>query len=132
MRSKRILPEITLNEKLLGMTQVTEPGAQSLSEDVQHKLDDAAANYDSGIIRLGQMCISMAAQCLRDGVWSGPLTAQQQVFEPFTPESYDRGELAFSLEPRTILRTSMTDRIAQATGIERLTTVARPDEARHE
>jgi len=117
------LPEITLNEKLLGMTQVTEPGAQSLSEDVQHKLDDAAANYDSGLIRLGQMCISMAAQCLRDGVWSGPLTAQQQVFTPFTPESYDRGELAFSLEPRTILRTSMTDRIAQATGIERLTTV---------
>ena len=118
------LPEITLNEKLLGMSQVTEPGAQSLSEDVQHKLDDAAANYDSGIIRLGQMGISMAAQCIRDGIWSGPLTAQQALFSPFTPESYDRGELQFSLEPRTILRPSMTDLLAQAAGIERLGTLA--------
>jgi hypothetical protein len=116
-------PELTLYDRLMALGDPSGVAIDSLSRAPQNKLDEVSANYDSGIIRLGQMCISMAAQCLRDGVWSGPLTAQQQVFTPFTPESYDRGELAFSLEPRSILRTSMTDRIAQASGIERLTTV---------
>lgn len=117
------LPEITLNEKLLGMQQVTGPGARQLVLDVQQKLNEAAANYDNGVVRLGQMCISMAAQCIRDGVWPRrKLTDQQRAFSDFTPDSYDRGELAFSIAPRTLIAETIEDKIAQAAALERLTT----------
>jgi hypothetical protein len=117
------LPEITLSSKLLDMSQVTGPGAVPLVQDVQHKLDEAAANYDAGLIKLGQMCISMAAQCLRDGIWDRrTLTDQQRKFDAFTPDSYDRGELAFNLTPRTLIPESFDQKIAQAAAIERLQT----------
>lgn len=119
------LPEITLSSKLLDMSQVTGPGAIPLVQDVQHKLDEAAANYDAGLIKLGQMCLSMAAQCLRDGIWDRrTLTDQQRKFDAFTPESFDRGELAFNLTPRTLIPESLDQKIAQAAAIERLQTKA--------
>lgn len=117
------LPEITLAEKLLNMSQVTGPGAVPLVQDVQHKLDEAAANYDAGIIKLGQMSISIAAQCIRDGIWNRrALTSQQQRFSPFSVDSYDRGDLLFSISPRTLIPETMEQRIAQAVGLERVQT----------
>lgn len=118
------LPEIMLNEKLLGMQQVTAPGARQLVLDVEQKLNEAAANYDAGIVKLGQMCISVAAQCIADGVWDRRgMTAAQQKFAVFSADSYDRGELAFSLVPRSLISETTIDRIAEAQAMERLGTV---------
>lgn len=118
------LPEITLSDKLLAMQQVTAPGAVPLVQDVQHRLDEAAANYDAGIVKLGQMCISMAAQCIASGIWERrSLTAQQQRFLPFSVDSFDRGELTFSISPRTLIPETLDQKIAQAAGVERLGTL---------
>lgn len=114
--------EITFNEKLLSMSNPSGKAAEALTHDPQHKLDEAAANYDAGIVKLGQMCISIAAQCIRDGIWTRPFTAHQERFAPFTPESYDRGELQFSMRPRTLIPETMEQKVLQAAAIERLTT----------
>lgn len=119
------LPEITLADKLLDMTQVTGPGALPLVQDVKHRLDEAAANYDAGLIKLGQMCISIAAQALRDGVWDRrTLTAQQQKFAGFDVAAYDRGDLSFSIAARTLIPDTMDMKITRSASLERLTTRA--------
>lgn len=117
------LPEITLSDKLLAMSQVTAPGAIPLVQDVKHLLDEAAANYDAGLIKLGQMSISMAAHALASGIWdSRTLTSAQQRFAPFSVDAYDRGELAFSISARSLIPDSMDVLIARSAGLERLTT----------
>jgi hypothetical protein len=94
-----------------------------LVRDVQSKLHESAANYDDGIVRIGQMCISIAAQCIADGAWKrATLTAQQRKFLPFSPDSYDLGEIAFSIAPRTLIPETPMNRIARAAALERLTT----------
>lgn len=116
-------PEITFNEKLLAMSSPSGVAVEALTRDPQYKLDEAAANYDAGIVKLGQMCISVAAQCIAGGIWDRPFTAAQERFAVFTPESYDRGDLNFSLQPRSLVEDTLDQRIAQASSIERINTV---------
>ena len=117
-------PEITFSRKLLDMSNPSGVAVEALTRDPQHRLDEAASNYDAGLIKLGQMCISIAAQCIRDGVWDRRgMTDQQLKFAGFSVDSYDRGELAFSIVPRTLVPETMDQKIAQAAALERLTTI---------
>lgn len=119
------LPEIVLSRMLLEKTNMSAPGAVPLVQDVQHKLDESAGNYDAGLVKLAQMGISIAAQCIADGVWNRRgLTDQQRKFAAFSPDSWNRGELAsFSITPRSVIPESSEQRIARAAALERLTTV---------
>lgn len=121
---ERNLPEVMLSERLQSAGDVRQVGVRMLIQDVQHKLDNASANYDSGVVKLGQMCCSIGGELARSGQW-GPrsqLTDQQKKFLPFSLQSWDRGELDFSLEPRDLLPLTMLDRATESLAIERLTT----------
>lgn len=122
---ERNIPELILTEKLLNMTRVTGPGVRPLIMDVQHKLDDAAANYDGGVVKLVQMCCSIGGHLANAGVWGANrrgLSAQQQTFLPFDITSFDKGDLDFSIQPRDLLRPATLDLANEAKIIESLRT----------
>jgi hypothetical protein len=112
-------PELTLSQEL---RDVREIGVQALVEDVEHDLNAAAADADRNVVKLAQMCCAMGGELIRFGVWGRTLTPAQQLFRPFSLESYDRGELEMDTLPRTIVEPTMTERAAQAAAVERLQT----------
>jgi hypothetical protein len=114
------LPEIVFAERLQAMDQVTGPGARALVSRVQQKLDDVAGNYDSGVVKLGQMCSAMGGELISTGQWG--LTPAQQRFTPFNLQSYQKTELDFGLVPRELVPKTVLELAQEAVVIESLTT----------
>jgi hypothetical protein len=87
------------------MSQTTGPSIRQLTVDAAAPIMDAANHYDARLIEAFQMMISMAALRARGGVtgWRRPLTADQSVFERFSVDSYDAGDLNFEILPRSIV-----------------------------
>src|SRR6478736_4045506 len=117
------LPEIALDKDLRAMSNVTGPGAMRMTSDVVNKLADAQRNYDWGLIRIGQMCVSMGAMlsASRVGGWAQQ-TDQQQTFNAFTAQSFDRGELDFTFVDRPLLAETPMERAQSAAAREQLET----------
>jgi hypothetical protein len=117
------LPEIALDKDLRAMSNVTGPGAMRMTSDVVNKLADAQRNYDWGLIRIGQMCISMGAVLskMRVGGWANQ-TDQQQAFNAFDEKSFDRGDLDFRFIDRPLLSETPMEKAQSAAAREALTT----------
>lgn len=120
------LPEITLSDKLMAMSQVTAPGAIPLVQDVQGKYRESERNYDAGLIKLGQMCVSMGGALARSGAWGprGQLTRGQAKFLPFDLASFDRGDLDWAITPRDLIPKSFQQKAMEAAAMELVKTPA--------
>jgi hypothetical protein len=97
-------PEITYWDKLREMSQLTGPAADRLSGDVKGRLLDAQAAFDRGNIALAQMAVAIAGMRSREGKegWRNR-TRQQQKFNSFDLQSFERGDLDFSFAPRPLI-----------------------------
>lgn len=106
-------PECTFYDQLREMGEVSGVAVSQLMGDVEGYLIDAQSTYDQQCIKLFQMSIAIAGWRLNNGDWqeSGALiTKQQQVFAPFDLESYAKGSLDFTIEPRPLFRDSEKDK----------------------
>lgn len=118
------LPEIALDKDLRGMSNVTGPGAMRMTSDVVNKLADAQRNYDWGLIRVGQMCVSMGAMlsAARVGGWAQQ-SDQQQTFNEFDANSFDKGELDdLRFVDRPLLQETPMEKVQAAAAREQLKT----------
>jgi len=96
-------PELTMYSELRAMSQVTGPGAAIMVGDAAAHIQEARANYDQQTIKLHQMAIAIAGWRISTGAWGRKLTKQQQAFASFDLESYQAGDLDFSIMPRPIV-----------------------------
>jgi hypothetical protein len=118
---ERNLPEVIIEEKLANLTQVTGPGARAIVAPAQRKLDEAVGAYDHGVVKLGQMCVSIMGELVNSGQFGlrSQLTEQQQLFLPFTLQSWDRGELSqLSISPRSLVESTMLEKAQEAAAVE--------------
>jgi hypothetical protein len=98
-------PELTMYQKLREMSQVTGPAAETLTGDAGTYIQEARSNYDTQTIKLMQMSIAIAGWRANSGAWGGrgrSLTRQQQAFLPYDLDSYQDGQLDFSIQPRSL------------------------------
>ena len=95
-------PELTFYEQLRTMSQVTGPGASRMMGDVEKRVIDAQATYDTANISLFRMAVAIAGMRASSGAW-GPLNSQQAKFKPFDLNSYERGDLEMEIAPRPLL-----------------------------
>lgn len=93
-------PEATMWERLREMSQITGPAARRLIGDTLMRVARVSANYDDGLVRACQMTLSMAA--IRRPEWQQQNDAQKAAAK-FTPQSYAKGELDFTLQPRNLV-----------------------------
>ncbi len=127
-------PEITFWSKLREMSQVTGPGAQALVGDVIALVQEAAASYDRGCTSLFQMALAIAGYRANAGDWGdtdmGGMTAQRKKFLPFSLDSYAAGDLDFTIQPRTLLKTTKLqdaqEKLAFWTGVKAATDAGAP------
>ena len=103
-------PELMMYPELRAMSQVTGPAAARLVGDVAAKVTEAAAQYDRANVALFQMAVAIAGQNLKDriGGWSEP-NRQQLKFANFDLDSYDSGDLDFSIMPRPLIPSTTDD-----------------------
>lgn len=80
--------------------------------------DLARSGYDPNTVKLLQMAISMCGMRAHGPEWrtnadgrSVALDRRRQVFLPFDLQSYARGDLAFTIEPRPIVYPTEQERI---------------------
>ena len=113
---ERDLPEIVMDEQLRQMSAVTGPGARQMMGDLAGKLSEAQENYDAGLVKAAQMCVSMGGFLARSGAWGtrSGLTEAQRRFLPFDLASYAKGELAMELLPRPLVPETPMERVAAA------------------
>jgi hypothetical protein len=118
------LPELSIEEKIAGLSQLTGPAAERIVAPMQRRVDDSAGNYYGGIRKLGQMCVSIMGELVNSGRFGlvSQLSPAQQKFRPFRLASYDRGELDFSLRTPRLLKRTMTELAAEAASVEKLQT----------
>lgn len=97
-------PEVTMYSQLRSMGQITGPAAELLMGDVKGNVTRARAGYDSASERLFKMLMTMGGMRAneRKGGWAN-LTPQQEKFLPFNLESFERGDLEFSITSRPLL-----------------------------
>jgi hypothetical protein len=105
-------PEVTFYNQLREMGQVSGVAISQLMGDVEGYLIDAQATYDQQCIKLFQMAIAIAGWRLNSGDWQEGgqlLTQQQSAFAPFDLDSYAKGELDFTIEPRPLFRATQKE-----------------------
>jgi hypothetical protein len=97
---------------------------------VQHKFDESVGNYDQSVVKEGQMAVAIMGHHASRGEFGPPsrLTGDQRVFLGFGLDSYDRGDLDWAIQPRTLIEPSFLELLAQA---QMLQTVTEPDALRH-
>jgi hypothetical protein len=102
-------PELTFWTELRAMSQVTGPGASAMMGDVESKVVEAQASYDTPNISLFRMAVAIAGFRASSGVW-GPLNRQQKKFLPFNLGSYERGDLEMEVKPRPLIPSTESSR----------------------
>jgi hypothetical protein len=111
MEIERDHPETTMYEKMATMSTLTGPAIQRLMGNVEGYVQGARGRYDNQYRKLAQMKLAIGgmryAQRNRrviDGVngWAANTEAQKK-FAPFSLESYDRGDLDFSIDSRPLV-----------------------------
>lgn len=86
------------------MSQVTGPGVSAMMGDVEGKVVEAQASYDTPNISLCRMALAIAGFRLkgRIGGWANP-NSHQKKFAPFDLDSYERGDLEMAIDPRPLI-----------------------------
>lgn len=95
-------PELTMYNKLREMATVTGPGAQRIMGDVSTLVLEAQAQYDMQSVKLFQMATAIAGWRAGNGDW-GDLSTAQAKFLPFDLDSYARGDLDMTIQPRPLV-----------------------------
>jgi len=118
------LPEIIVWRELREQSVVTGPGALAMVGDCRARYDQAQRNYHAAIVQMGQMACAIGGHRLAAGVWGSgdAITEQHLKFAPFGLDSYERGELGFSLDRLPLIEQTATDLAEQALARERVTT----------
>lgn len=127
---ERDIPEITLSEKLSGMSDISEPGARALLMAVNARLGEAMANYDLGLSRIVQSLLTIGGELASSGGW-GPrsrLTEGQRLFLPWRLDSYAKGETRFSWAGRPLFPATVLTKAMEAAAIDAIKT---PSGLRH-
>lgn len=101
-------PELTMYSKLREMATVSGPAAQRLMGDVSTLVAEAQAQYDMQSVKLFQMAVAIAGWRAGNGDW-GDLTTAQAKFLPFDLDSYARGDLDLTIQPRPLVPTNAYD-----------------------
>lgn len=100
-------PEVTFYDQLREMQNVSGVAVSQLMGDVDGYLIDAQASYDQQCIKLFQMSIAIAGWRVNNGDWQTfgqTLTKQQEMFSPYSLESFAAGALDFEILPRPLFR----------------------------
>lgn len=105
-------PELKMWKELRSMSAVTGPGAQRMLGDVQSVVADAQAGYDQQFIKLHQMLVAIGGDRARSGAWGRDLTDAQRKFLPFSLDSYARGNLDHSIDPRPLVPETQSEKWA--------------------
>ncbi len=97
-------PEVVMYQTLRGMSQVTGPAAEQLMGDVTGYLNDARSGYDVREQRKNGMLVAMGGMRFKEGKagWADR-NSQQRKFAPFGLDSYARGDLEHSIDPRPLM-----------------------------
>jgi len=119
-------PEATIFDNLADAAQVTGPGADRIIIPVKGRRENACSGYDSRTIHLQQMAITMAAIRIKAGDYGSvsKLDDLRRAFLPYDAESYDRGELRYTIDlNRPIVVPSKSERIEEVAATEKLETL---------
>lgn len=103
-------PELNFSPEMRAMSQITGPAAARLMSDVAALVYEVQANYDAASIKLFQMGVAIGGWRLSTGAWPNP-TRQQQLFAGYDLDSYNRGDLDFSIMPRPLVAMTATEKI---------------------
>lgn len=77
-------------------TQLSGAALERLLTPAQNRLDGVQGNYNQQLKKLRQMGLAKAGARVNSGGWSQN-TKQQQLFRPFSLDSYNNGEIDFSI-----------------------------------
>lgn len=107
-------PEVVMYERLRSMGQISGVAAERLMGDVRGHVQRARASYDAQSISLFRMMVAIAGERLKEGKggWANK-TEHRKKFAPFNLDSYARGDLDFSIDPRPLVPETRIER-AQA------------------
>ncbi|MCY7375995.1 MAG: hypothetical protein LH472_08495, partial [Pyrinomonadaceae bacterium] len=115
-------PELQARAIIKESSQLSGAALERMLTSAQNRLDRAAANYDQQLIKLRQMQIAAGSLLLRE---FKSRTTQQNLFAPFSLDSYERGQIDFQLkrsllveateEEREDILTKKTNRAAAST-----------------
>lgn len=102
--------EVTTYQRLREAGNVSGVAARRLLGDVESRLSGAAGNYDSGQILALRQVVAIAGMRAneRAGGWAD-MTEQRRAFMPFGLDSYEAGDLDFSIAPRMLVPDTATD-----------------------
>lgn len=103
-------PEARFYKELRGMSQLTGPGAERALGDAVSRCNRARAGYDVQTIKLFQMAMTMCGIRANDGSW-GRLNRRQQVFRPFSLDSYKAGGMDFTILERPVILPTEYERV---------------------
>lgn len=97
-------PETTMYEKLAAMSTLTGPAAEKVLGNVKGYVQGARARYDNQYIKAAQMQLAIGGFRYREGLegWAAKTNAQK-LFAPFDLQSYERGDLNFSIDFRPLI-----------------------------
>ena len=121
------LPELTMDEQLRQMSQVTGPGVDRVMSDVLSRFSEAQGNFDTSLTKIEQMLVTIGCTRANNGDWGDEttLTRAQRSFRinerapvtnaegdvtewrltnvPIGPESFARGALELAITPRPLI-----------------------------
>lgn len=116
-------PEATFYPQIRQMSQVTAPGVERALGDAVNRCRMVRAGQDGNSVKLFQMALTMCGMRANlpeaEGGWprtvpgagARRLTRRQEVFLPFTLESFKAGEMDFGISDRPVVSPTESERI---------------------
>jgi len=105
-------PEITVYAYLKTLSQTTGPAVGKSLGDLVHAVRQASKNYDHATISLFRMLVAiggMRANERAQGTGWAVLNEQQKKFLSFNMDSYAKGDLDFTINPRPVIELTEYD-----------------------
>jgi hypothetical protein len=120
------LPELSIDQKLAQMSQVTGPGGRTVVAPMQRRVNHVFGNIASSLGKLGQMACTINGELIRRGQFGSrsQLSDQQRMFLPFGLDSFANGDLNFSLVTPKLLQPTRLELATEAAAQEMLTTAS--------
>jgi len=103
-------PEASFYHDLRQMSQLTGPAVERALGDAVSRANEARAEHDPQTVKLFQMAITMCGMALNNGRWESP-TTRDEVFRPFTQESFTAGSLDMGILGRPVVPMTEAERL---------------------
>ncbi len=95
-------PELQAAAIIRENSQLSGAALERMLTPAQNKLDSAQAGYNAQLVKLRQMQLAVAGMRANGGGWMNK-TKQQDLFRPFSLNSYAKGELDFAIRPASLV-----------------------------